>query len=88
MVIFCTKLADREISFRQPGIRDLLNSPSRDAFLMPKHEVKDEDFIVGREDGILTKNDTAKLVKWHSKSALGHWKVMRTVLPPSVWENW
>ncbi|KAK4453923.1 polyamine aminopropyltransferase [Podospora aff. communis PSN243] len=88
MVIFCTKIAGRELSFRQPSPRDLLNSPSREVFLMPKHEVMDEDFTVGRDDGILTKNDTAKLVKWHGKSALGHWKVMRTVLPPSVWENW
>ena len=88
MVIFCTKLAGREVSFRQPNARDLLNSPSREAFLMPKHEVKDEDFTVGRDEGILTSNDTAKLAKWHEKSALGHWAVMRTVLPPAVWENW
>ncbi len=88
MVIFCTKLADRPISFREPKSRDLLNSPSREAFLMPRHEVFDRDFTVGREDGILTSNDTAKLAKWHVQSALGHWTVMRTVLPPVVWENW
>lgn len=88
MVIFCTKIAGRPVSFREPNARDLLNSPSREVFLMPKHEVKDEDFTVGRDDGILTKNDTAKLVKWHGKSAMGHWAVMRTVLPPTVWENW
>ncbi|KAK5662018.1 hypothetical protein OQA88_10130 [Cercophora sp. LCS_1] len=88
MVIFCTKLADRKLTFRQPNRRDLLNSPSREHFLMPQHEVMDADFTVGREDGILTSNDTDKLVKWHEKSALGHWSVMRTVLPPLVWENW
>ena len=88
MVIFCTKLVGRQISFRPPTARDLLNSPSRDAFLMPQHEVKDADFIVGRDDGIVTRNDTSKLIRWHEQSALGHWTVMRTVLPDAVWENW
>ena len=88
MVIFCTKLGNRKLAFREPNARDLLNSPSREGFLMPKHEVKDEDFTEGREDGILTRNDTAKLAKWHGQTALGHWTVMRTVLPPAVWETW
>ncbi|KAK3349985.1 S-adenosyl-L-methionine-dependent methyltransferase [Lasiosphaeria hispida] len=88
MVIFCTKLAERPVSFRAPTPRDLLNSPSREAFLTPKHEVLDADFIAGRDDGILTSNDTAKLVRWHEQSALGHWTVMRTVLPPIVWQSW
>jgi len=88
MVIFCTKLAERPIAFRQPTKRDLLNSPSREAFLMPQHEVHHQDFTVGRDEGILARNDTAKLEKWHEQSALGHWSVMRTVLPPLVWEKW
>ncbi|RKU49177.1 hypothetical protein DL546_008746 [Coniochaeta pulveracea] len=87
MVIFCTKLSE-PISFRKPTQRDLLNSPSREAFLLPKNEVKDEDFLVGREEGVLFRNDTDKLEKWHQTSALGHWAIMRTVLPDAVWENW
>jgi hypothetical protein len=87
MVIFCIKLG-QPITFRQPNARDLLNSPSREAFLMPKHEVRDSDFVAGEDDGILTRNDTQKLVKWHETSALGHWTVMRTVLPSIVWEAW
>ncbi|KAK3381564.1 S-adenosyl-L-methionine-dependent methyltransferase [Podospora didyma] len=87
MVIFCTKL-EKGISFREPTRRDMLNSPSREMFLTPKHEVRDADFLAGEDDGILTRNDTQKLVKWHETSALGHWTIMRTVLPPAVWEAW
>ncbi len=87
MVIFCVKTT-RKITFRNPNQRDLLNSPSRDAFLLPKHEVTDDQFLAGEDGGILRKNDTAKLAKWHSKSAVGHWSVMRTVLPEVVWEQW
>ncbi|KAK4119302.1 S-adenosyl-L-methionine-dependent methyltransferase [Parathielavia appendiculata] len=92
MVIFCTKKkpsADGEISFRLPTERDLLNSPSRRAFLMPQHEVRMSDFVGGEEGkGILRRNETERLVKWHEMSALGHWTVMRTVLPEAVWEAW
>jgi hypothetical protein len=87
MVIFCTK-AQSAITFRKPTARDFLNSPSREAFLTLKHEVKDSDFMAGEGEGILTKNDTQKLVKWHEQSAIGHWTVMRTVVPSLVWENW
>lgn len=89
MVIFCTKQpSPSTIAFRQPNARDLLNSPSREAFLMPKHEVLDADFTQGREDGLLTRNDTGKLGKWHGRTAVGHWTVMRTVLPEAVWVGW
>jgi hypothetical protein len=87
MVVFCTKLSSA-VSFRQPTARDKLNSPSREAFLMPKHEVTDGDFLTTEGEGILRKNDTSKLAAWHEKSAVGHWGVMRGVLPAVVWENW
>jgi hypothetical protein len=87
MVFFCTKLSGG-VEFRAPTGRDLLNSPSREQFLMPRHEVRDEDFLVGMEEGILMRNDTSKLEKWHRQSAVGHWGVMRTVLPREVWEYW
>jgi hypothetical protein len=87
MVIFCTKL-DGDIAFRQPTARDLLNSPSREAFLLPQHEVRDADFTEGRDDGVLTRNDTGKLARWHGRTAVGHWTVMRTVLPEGVWVGW
>ncbi|KAK3900651.1 polyamine aminopropyltransferase [Staphylotrichum tortipilum] len=89
MVIFCTKRAEA-ISFRTPTERDMLNSPSRQAFLLPQHEVKEEDFVGGEEaEGVvLKKNETERLVKWHDMSAMGHWTIMRTVLPEVVWEAW
>ncbi len=89
MVIFCTKRPGA-ISFRTPTERDMLNSPSRQAFLLPQHEVKEEEFVGGEEaDGVvLRKNETERLVKWHDMSAMGHWTVMRTVLPEVVWEAW
>ncbi|KAK3303336.1 S-adenosyl-L-methionine-dependent methyltransferase [Chaetomium strumarium] len=89
MVIFCTKQQRQQISFRAPNERDLLNSPSRQHFLLPQHEVREADFVEGKEgEGILRRNETGRLVKWHEMSALGHWAVMRTVLPEVVWEAW
>lgn len=87
MVIFCTKLTTG-IEFREARSRDLLNSPSREQFLVPRHEVRDEDFLVGMEEGVLRTGDTGKLERWHRQSALGHWKVMRSVLPEVVWQEW
>ena len=87
MVIFCTKQPG-SISFRVPNERDLLNSPSRRAFLLPQHEVREGDFVADEKEGILRSNETERLSKWHEMSALGHWGVMRTVLPEAVWEAW
>lgn len=90
MVMFCTKDTSGEVKFRHPNNRDLLNSPSRQAFLYPQHEVKEEDFVKaeGEAEGVLRANATERLVKWHESSAMGHWGIMRTVLPDAVWEEW
>jgi hypothetical protein len=87
MVIFCKKTSGK-LTFKRPVEADFLGSRSRRAFLMPEHEVLDKHIANGEKDGILTKNDTQKLAQWHQKSALGHWEVMRTVLPPKIWELW
>jgi hypothetical protein len=87
MVFFCKKQPG-ELSFRPATAADMLDSRSREAFLVPRYEVPDSMFAVGPDVGLLRANDTAKLVKWQVKSALGHWEVMRTVLPKVVWENW
>jgi hypothetical protein len=88
MVIFCTKNTDKPVSFRRPTARDTLNSPARQRFLLPEHEVLDSQFLAGGDEGILRNNDTQKLEKWHIQSAIGHWTVMRTVIPARMWENW
>lgn len=88
VVIFCTKHAGRPVRFRNPTQRDRLSSKTRDQFLVPDNEVFDSEFLARKDLGILTRNDTRKLVKYHEKSAVGHWGVMRTVMPSIVWENW
>jgi hypothetical protein len=87
MVFFCKKTPGH-LKFRPATAADMLESKSREVFLVPKYNVPDTMFAVGPEVGILSKNDTEKLAKWQVKSAMGHWEVMRTVLPKTVWENW
>lgn len=87
MVMFCTR-SGAEVQFREATEADMLNSPSREQFLVPKHEARPQDFLVGAEEGLVTKKDAMKLEKWQQASAIGHWGVMRTVLPKEVWENW
>ncbi|CCF33882.1 hypothetical protein CH063_05981, partial [Colletotrichum higginsianum] len=86
MVIFCKKTSGK-LKFRAPVEDDFLGSRTRRAFLMPYHEVLDKHFLEG-DFGILTNNNTEQLTKWHEKSALGHWEVMRIVLPDKIWEMW
>lgn len=87
MVIFCLK-TPRPVRFRKVTPADLLQSRTRPHFLPPRHEVRDEDFLATGAVETLRRNDTKALESYHEKSALGHWEVMRTVLPDSVWENW
>lgn len=55
---------------------------------MPKHEmaVNAENFEMKGE--IITKGRTKQMEAWGRQSAVGHWKVMRGLLPAAVWENW
>jgi hypothetical protein len=58
---------------------------------MPEHEITESITRIAdaaADDGILTIATSEKLEKWQVKSALGHWYIMRTVLPAVVWENW
>ncbi|OTB00291.1 hypothetical protein M426DRAFT_324434 [Hypoxylon sp. CI-4A] len=88
VIVFCTKTGD-EVTFREPTEADFLGSLARKAYLFPKHEVDQSAFSATAEGaGILRVNETEKLAKWHDQSALGHWAVMRTVLPTHIWENW
>ncbi|OLN85104.1 Methyltransferase-like protein 13-like protein 1 [Colletotrichum chlorophyti] len=86
MVIFCKKTSGK-LKFRPAVDDDFLGSRTRSVFLQPKHEVFDRHFLQG-DFGILRNNDTETLTKWHQKSAVGHWEVMRTVIPPKIWEMW
>ena len=87
MVVFCKKTT-RPLTFRRPVAKDLLQSQARAMFLEPKHEVLVDDLLSGEDVGILWRNSTGKMMKWQGASAVGHWKLMRTVIPAKVWEMW
>lgn len=90
VVVFCTKTS-QPFEFRAPGEEDFLGSGARALYLRPRHEIEWSVFE-GREGevdlGILTKGQTQKLDRWQRQSAVGHWGIMRTVLPHIIWENW
>ncbi|OAL37747.1 hypothetical protein AYO20_02924 [Fonsecaea nubica] len=85
MVFFCTK-RQAAITFRKPVTADFLGSGARQEFLVPQHEISPDEF--DKEGAVLRRGQTKELEKWQSQSALGHWTVMRTVLPDVIWENW
>ena len=88
MVIFCTNAAD-DVTFRETTEKDMLGSGARKMFLLPQHEVDHSVFTLEESDGgILSRNDTGRFRKWQEKSAMGHWAVMRTVIPDEIWEGW
>lgn len=88
VIVYCTKTGEK-VNFREPKEADYLQSLARRAFLLPKHEVDESAFSAAAADaGILRVNETEKLSEWHDKSALGHWAVMRTVVPSHIWQDW
>ncbi|RDW71869.1 spermine synthase [Coleophoma crateriformis] len=89
MVIFCTATKVERVTFRRAVEKDYLGTRARQAFLMPKHEVPGSRFKEqGDDGGVLLRNGTERFRKWQQQSALGHWSVMRGVLPKQVWEGW
>ncbi|KAI0178711.1 S-adenosyl-L-methionine-dependent methyltransferase [Hypoxylon sp. FL1284] len=88
VIVFCTKTGEK-VKFREAREADYLQSLARRAFLVPKHEVDESAFSAAAADaGILRANETEKLEEWHDTSALGHWAVMRTVIPSHIWQSW
>ncbi|KIV85006.1 hypothetical protein PV11_00747 [Exophiala sideris] len=85
MVFFCRK-NDKPITFRKPVEADFLGSGARREYMLPQHEIAPETFDTSVE--VLRSGKTKDLEKWQAQSAIGHWKVMRTVLPNAIWENW
>lgn len=93
MVIFCKKSTNAPLQFRQPNKADYLYSRARKAFLYPQFEIPESAFMVmGNPEAarkmILKKGQTKELEKEHTRSAVGHWSLMRTVLPDNVWQDW
>ncbi|KAH6647478.1 spermine/spermidine synthase [Truncatella angustata] len=87
VVVFCRKTADK-ITFRPVVQADLLQSRARAHYLMPRNEVPESAFMTGDDIKLVRKNDTAALANYHDKTGLGHWAVMREVIPKNIWENW
>lgn len=88
MVLFCKKTPNARITFRKPTEADFLGSGARKAFLLPQHEIDLSKANFELEGDVLRVGKTRELEKWHRESAIGHWRVMRGVLPSAVWENW
>ncbi|RHZ63897.1 spermidine synthase [Aspergillus thermomutatus] len=89
MVIFCKK-SNTPLRFREPVKADFLGSRSRQNYLVPKHEVDPAQFDKIEKGGrrVLVAKETGRLHKYLDRGALGHWEIMRTVMPDAVWENW
>lgn len=88
MAIFCTKTSLSPLRFRRPVAQDFLRSGARHAFLEPRHEMPLSTFLANDEPGLLRRSDMGKMAKWQEISAMGHWKIIRTVVPAKVWEMW
>jgi hypothetical protein len=85
MVFFCRK-SDAPIKFRRPVEADFLGSNARREYMLPTHEISPSSFDASVD--VLRSGKTKQLEKWQAQSAIGHWRVMRTVLPAAVWNNW
>jgi hypothetical protein len=46
------------------------------------------ELLSGDDVGVMRESETSNVTEWHKTSAAGHWAVMRTVLPASIWERW
>ncbi|KAF2023498.1 S-adenosyl-L-methionine-dependent methyltransferase [Setomelanomma holmii] len=94
MVVICLKndngLGKKAIKFRKPVKDDFLGSIARHNFLMPNEELEVKYNFVKQEDGgrVMGVGDVGELEKFHKEGAVSHWRIMRTVLPDSVWEMW
>ncbi|KAJ6151594.1 hypothetical protein N7470_007191 [Penicillium chermesinum] len=90
MVLFCKKNTNTPLTFREPVNADFLGSKSREAYLVPKHEMDFSLFSTIPNGGrrVLVAKEVGRLHKFQDRAALEHWEIMRTVLPVAVWENW
>jgi hypothetical protein len=89
MVIFCKHPStNTPLTFRQPVLADFLESGARQQHLYPRPELEIKKAVFELQGPVLKRGQTKQLEMWHRRSAVGHWKIMRTVLPDVVWENW
>ena len=87
MAIFCTK-SEHPVVFREPIEADFLGSGARKESLPPTFEIPPQSFDAEGELLHRSGNGMRMLKKSQTQSAIEHWRVMRTVLPDLIWENW
>lgn len=90
MVIFCKMSAKTPLKFRAPNKDDYLGSSSRKIYMYPQHEIDPNIFDAVRgttEQHVLQVGKTRAIEAYHQQNAIGHWHIMRGVLPAKVWEN-
>lgn len=89
MILFCKK-TKTPLKFRKLVEADYLGSQTRKRDLLPELEVDQSIFEPkdGEEDAILGVNTPPQLQEWQYQSAVGHWTMMRMMLPGNVWEQW
>jgi hypothetical protein len=89
--MFCTK-AKTPYRFRGPVEADFLGSYARKKYLFPRFEINLASYWAGVGHGdsfmVLDESNIGELDTWQKISAVGHWGVIRTVVPDKVWENY
>lgn len=91
MIVFCTTAPEgTALSFRMPTDADFLGSIARRNFLYPRpeHEIKYDFKAAEPTAKMLRRGETQELEKHQNEGAVSHWRIMRSVLPSAVWENW
>lgn len=91
MVVFCKKSRTGPLTFRQPKENDYLGSQSRKTYMHPRRELASSLFDIAdgtTDQRVLRASKTSVLEANHVRNALGHWNIMRKVLPAKVWENY
>lgn len=87
--MFCTQPTAAPYHFRAPTKADFLDSLARERYLAPRYEIDLHKYWTDVEPAaLLTRANIGLLEGWQRKSAVGHWAVIRTVVPAGVWENY
>ncbi|CAL8583639.1 hypothetical protein XPA_009260 [Xanthoria parietina] len=87
LVLFCRR-STGAFRFRSPTKADFLGTQARKHHLLPRYEVDAAGFLGNGDEGVVRKNNTHIMKASQMRGAVGHWAVMRTVVPDAVWENW
>lgn len=91
MVVFCKKSRTPPLTFRLPNENDYLGSQARKSYMYPRREIDPSKFDIAddsTDQRVLEVGRMSILEANHVPNAIGHWNIMRNVLPAKVWENY